>query len=111
MLKKGQGVLLEVSEALRWKMRILLAMKGSEMLKAHFQILSTIAHNFVPPVISQGLNLITKFTSGVGEGGKRGHFLKYHLLSGKGHLTVTKGQIGGALSLQKNGQHSFLGGS
>lgn len=104
-------MLLELSEALHWKMRILLAMKGSETLKAHFQTLSTIAHNFVPFVISQGLNLIIKFTSEVGEERKRGHFLKYHLLSGKGHLTVMKGQIRGSLSFQKNGLHSFLGGS
>ena len=77
-------------------MRILLAVKGTETLKVCVQALSTTTHNFVPPLISQGLILIIKFTSVVEKGRKRGHggyFFQYHLLYSKGHLTVTKGRI------------------
>lgn len=112
MLKKGQGVLLELSVDLLWKMRILLALKESGMLKPHVQTLSTITQNFIPPLISQGLIVIIKFTSVVGKERERGrgaHFLEYHFLDDKGHVTDIKGQTGRFYTLAEKWVAVFFG--
>lgn len=112
MLKKGQEVLLELSVDLLWKNENFASYEG--ICDAESSCSDFINHysKFYFSLDFPRINCDNKFTSVVGKERERGHgahFLEYHFLDDKGHLTDIKGQTGRFYTLAEKWVAIFFG--